>query len=173
VKTLGQSLSENVRSRREDLGLSQTELANKAKISLYSVHRIETGKTTPRASVLKALAGVFGCSVEDLYQVPGAAVDARQEAQNALVLVIAEKQREIESLKSQLAAASVPQDELTQAMNVAFSVAGVLDQLAAMYLLTRDRRFLDLFVEGIRKPGTAPIGEVPIHDLAKVLSLKK
>lgn len=46
--------------------LSQDELAKKLSVSLHSVWRWENGKVEPRASELSQMAGMFGCSVDDL-----------------------------------------------------------------------------------------------------------
>ena len=51
---------------REAAGLTQSELARRAGIRIASVSDIEGGKTDPRQSTLKALAGVLGVSVGDL-----------------------------------------------------------------------------------------------------------
>lgn len=63
------TLGERIRSRREGLGWSQTELARR--ISVYgqkadamSVSRWETGRTTPTLASLANIAGALGVRAE-------------------------------------------------------------------------------------------------------------
>ncbi len=47
---------ENIQKRREELGMSREELAEKAGISSTAIWRIETGKREPLASTLGMIA---------------------------------------------------------------------------------------------------------------------
>jgi transcriptional regulator with XRE-family HTH domain len=47
---------ENIQKRREELGLSREELAQKAKLTYNAIWRIETGQREPLASTLGAIA---------------------------------------------------------------------------------------------------------------------
>lgn len=53
-----------VRERREALALTQSELAEKAGVSLDVVGRLENGPRLPHAGNLRKLAGALGMSVE-------------------------------------------------------------------------------------------------------------
>lgn len=67
---LRRTIGENVRRLRRDKGWTQTELAEKAGIRLVHVNRIETGKSSPSAEVLFALADSLGVGADSLRQVP-------------------------------------------------------------------------------------------------------
>jgi transcriptional regulator with XRE-family HTH domain len=57
-----------VRQRREELGLSQKELAVKAGVSLYVVKRIETAKFyNPLGWKIHAVAKVLGYTIDYLH----------------------------------------------------------------------------------------------------------
>ena len=53
-------LAEAVRSRREELGWSQRQLADRAGMTQPGVARFEAGGTTPTIPVLERLAGALG-----------------------------------------------------------------------------------------------------------------
>jgi molybdate-binding protein/transcriptional regulator with XRE-family HTH domain len=57
-----------LRDQREQAGWSQRDLADRAGLSRAEVSAIETGRLVPSAGVALALAGVFGCAVEDLFR---------------------------------------------------------------------------------------------------------
>ena len=48
--------------------LSQIELAEKLNISQGAVTNWECGKSSPRASLMPALAKALGCTIDDLYR---------------------------------------------------------------------------------------------------------
>lgn len=50
------TLGNKIRSRREELGLNQVELAEKSKLTQASISRIESGIIAPKATTLIALA---------------------------------------------------------------------------------------------------------------------
>ncbi len=69
MKTIGEIVAQNVRRERQRLGLSQSELAEKAKVSLHTVFRLEAGNTNPQKKNLEAIAKALGCKQkEDLFQ---------------------------------------------------------------------------------------------------------
>jgi transcriptional regulator with XRE-family HTH domain len=47
---------ENIQKRREELGMSREDLAQKAKLTYNAIWRIETGQREPLASTLGAIA---------------------------------------------------------------------------------------------------------------------
>ena len=53
-------LAEAVRTRREELGWSQRQLAERASMTQPGVARFEAGGTTPTIPVLERLAGALG-----------------------------------------------------------------------------------------------------------------
>jgi transcriptional regulator with XRE-family HTH domain len=53
-------LGEKVRQLREARGLSQEQLARLSECSIWTIHRIETGKVTPLASTLARIAVALG-----------------------------------------------------------------------------------------------------------------
>ena len=50
------TLGNRIRSRREELGLNQVELAEKSKLTQASISRIESDRIAPKATTLIALA---------------------------------------------------------------------------------------------------------------------
>jgi transcriptional regulator with XRE-family HTH domain len=66
------SLAEYARERREQLGLSQRQLATQLQVSHSSIARIENGTIhEPTPSLLRRLAEAFGVDPEDLYALAG------------------------------------------------------------------------------------------------------
>jgi molybdate-binding protein/DNA-binding XRE family transcriptional regulator len=61
-------LRNHIRRFREERGWSQQELAERAGLSRAGVSAIETGKLVPSTVAALALAKVFGCRVEELFQ---------------------------------------------------------------------------------------------------------
>ena len=59
TKTLGS----RIRNRRQELGLSASELARRAGVTRDTLHTWETDQTEPRANKLQMLAGVLGANV--------------------------------------------------------------------------------------------------------------
>ncbi|HYN37833.1 MAG TPA: helix-turn-helix transcriptional regulator [Rhodospirillales bacterium] len=55
-----------IRSRRERLGLSQQQLADRAGLSRVSIVRYEAARSTPRLDSARAIARVLGTPVDDL-----------------------------------------------------------------------------------------------------------
>jgi molybdate-binding protein/DNA-binding XRE family transcriptional regulator len=64
-------LENDVRAFRERAGWSQDELARKAGVSRAGISAIETGALVPSTGSALALARAFGCTVEDLFRLPG------------------------------------------------------------------------------------------------------
>ncbi len=57
-----------IKQKRQELGLTQIELANKLKYRQSTVSGWERGERTPKLHDLYRLAEVFGCRVADLIQ---------------------------------------------------------------------------------------------------------
>lgn len=53
-------------SARQKIGLTQDEVAKELGIDQSAVSLWETGKTAPRAKILVKLAGLYGCTVDEL-----------------------------------------------------------------------------------------------------------
>lgn len=64
-------LANRVRAERNRAGWAQQELADRAGLSRTEISAIETGRLVPSAAVALALAGAFGCAVEDLFHLSG------------------------------------------------------------------------------------------------------
>ena len=56
----------SIQAHREQLGITQTELARKIGVSQPAVAYWESGARTPNVYILKKMAEIFGCSVDDL-----------------------------------------------------------------------------------------------------------
>ncbi len=53
-------------SERNKAGLSQRDVAEKIGVSDAAVSMWETGKTSPRSSLLPTIARLYGCTIDDL-----------------------------------------------------------------------------------------------------------
>ena len=62
----------DVRRRRECLGLSQAALADRLGVSRQTVNAIETGRYLPSLPLAFELASCFGVRIEDLFTPDGA-----------------------------------------------------------------------------------------------------
>ncbi len=60
-------IGDEVRRRREELGLTGTQLAARAGMAPSAVSQIETGKRSPNSVSVMKLAEALGCEVADLY----------------------------------------------------------------------------------------------------------
>lgn len=60
-----------VREWRERKALSQRDLARLARVSQFSVSKIETGQQKPRPSTVRKLAEALGLTPEELFRGPG------------------------------------------------------------------------------------------------------
>lgn len=58
-----------IKKKREQLGLTQAELAKEMGVDQSAVCLWETGKTLPRAKLLPKLAEILKCSVDDLVKI--------------------------------------------------------------------------------------------------------
>lgn len=63
----------NVKTKREEMGLTQQELADKTNLSLRTIQRVESGATTPKGYTLRALAEVFEVEPSQLVSEPSLA----------------------------------------------------------------------------------------------------
>ena len=59
-------LGKKIRAHRDELGLTQAELADKLGLTYSSVSQWESGRATPRTPILRQLAELFGTTVADL-----------------------------------------------------------------------------------------------------------
>ena len=65
-KAFEMSVGKNVKRYREENGLNQTELAEKVNISQAMIARIENGTKLPSVAILKNIADVLHCSMDEL-----------------------------------------------------------------------------------------------------------
>lgn len=63
-----EAIGENLLRWRKDRGLTQVELAEAADISVPAYRSLEKGRSEPRTSTLRALAGALDVSIKDLLQ---------------------------------------------------------------------------------------------------------
>ena len=59
-------MMKKIQAHRERLGLTQTELAKKLGVSQPAIAYWENGVRTPNVYVLKKMAEIFGCPIDDL-----------------------------------------------------------------------------------------------------------
>jgi molybdate-binding protein/DNA-binding XRE family transcriptional regulator len=64
------ALDNQVRSRRQALGLSQQGLATRCSLTRQAINAIEAGLYVPNTLVALRLARVLGCTVEELFRLP-------------------------------------------------------------------------------------------------------
>lgn len=60
------NLGKKIRAHRDELGLTQAELADKLGLTYSSVSQWESGRATPRTPILRQLAELFDTTVADL-----------------------------------------------------------------------------------------------------------
>ena len=63
---LNQRIGARVRTERESLGWSLTQLAARSGVSRAMVHKVERGDCSPTATLLARLSGAFGLSMSEL-----------------------------------------------------------------------------------------------------------
>lgn len=63
------SCGKQIMQRREMLGYSQRELAEKVGISQKTISRLENGLDEPKVTILVLLAKALECKIEDLVEV--------------------------------------------------------------------------------------------------------
>lgn len=56
-----------IKERREALGLTQAQLADRMGVTTTAVRKWETGRALPSADKLPALADLLNCSIDALY----------------------------------------------------------------------------------------------------------
>lgn len=61
-------MKNNVRELRTEKGWSQADLADRLEVSRQTVNAIETGRYDPSLPLAFALAKLFKCRIEDIFQ---------------------------------------------------------------------------------------------------------
>ncbi len=80
VQRLGTTWGGRIRQRREALGLSQRELAERCDVTQQTISRIEMGAVLPRDVLKIELARQLDCSPRTLFPWPAAASTDRRHA---------------------------------------------------------------------------------------------
>lgn len=62
------NVGENIRIRRESLGMKQAELAENVGISQPMLSQIERGTKNPSIQVGREIAGYLNCSMDELFK---------------------------------------------------------------------------------------------------------
>lgn len=86
MKKFEEILAENITKYRQRAGLTQRELASKAKLHWTTVNRIEKGRQPPRMTNIEAIAVALGCSKEDLFKGPASKQDQSTQTEEMLEL---------------------------------------------------------------------------------------
>jgi transcriptional regulator with XRE-family HTH domain len=68
VRELAQAVGGIIAERRNRLGLSQSELAERVGINQESLSKMENGRISPKFERLQRFADALGCRVEDLFK---------------------------------------------------------------------------------------------------------
>ena len=61
------TFSEKIKTLREQNQLNCKQLAQKANVSIATIHNIEKGRTKPQGAVVKRLSEALGCDFKELY----------------------------------------------------------------------------------------------------------
>lgn len=61
-------MKNNIKIERARKNITQGELAEKVQVSRQTINAIELGKYNPSATLALKLAHVFGCKMEDLFE---------------------------------------------------------------------------------------------------------
>jgi putative transcriptional regulator len=61
-------MKNNLRDMRTEKGWSQADLADRLEVSRQTVNAIETGRYDPSLPLAFALAKLFKCNIEDIFQ---------------------------------------------------------------------------------------------------------
>lgn len=64
-------MKNNIRTLREEMRMSQEELANQLDVSRQTIISIEKGKFNPSLELAFKIAGVFKLKLEDIFQPEG------------------------------------------------------------------------------------------------------
>ena len=67
---MAEALGNRLREKREAVGWTQAELAERIGVSRKTVNTVENGVFIPSTVVALKLAGALGCAVEDLFFLP-------------------------------------------------------------------------------------------------------
>lgn len=66
METLEKQIGARLRQRREDLNLSQGEVASKMNVAVTTVQRLENAETQPRIDTLMAYCKVVGVNLDEI-----------------------------------------------------------------------------------------------------------
>ena len=67
-----------LRDRRGEFGWSQAELARRVDVSRQTINALETGRYDPSLPLAFALADVFRCPIEELFEPDGRVAEDRR-----------------------------------------------------------------------------------------------
>ncbi len=70
---IGHQVGQRIREIRQQAGLTQPELGERAKMAAAEISKIENGRRTPTLETLERLGRALGISVEDLVATPAPA----------------------------------------------------------------------------------------------------
>jgi transcriptional regulator with XRE-family HTH domain len=85
MENIREILARNIREKRQELGITQSELAERADISTNFVAMIETRKKFPAPETLERLAGALGLDVSELFAGPASPENALKNLHNAIL----------------------------------------------------------------------------------------
>lgn len=119
-------IGRNISRRREDLGLSQAQLAKSTGLTIKSISQIENGHSQARRSNLDAIANALGCSRADLYTSAESAAAAQKD--------IDERKLDAKAMREKIAGQRVD-DELAKRLD---AIEGGLNELRSSGSLSHD-----------------------------------
>jgi transcriptional regulator with XRE-family HTH domain len=106
MKRTNEIIAENVARLRESKGLSQTDLAGKAKVSLHTVFRIEHANENVRPNSIRAVAGALGTTLEAL-EVPFETIPSLAIPANAAAASTSGIELTVDEIKAAIAEARI------------------------------------------------------------------
>jgi transcriptional regulator with XRE-family HTH domain len=85
-RIVDQYVGQRIRSRREQIGLSQGELARSLSLSAEDIEQIEKGDLRPEAALLADFASVLGLPVSDFFDGINISIEGADQTSNVLYL---------------------------------------------------------------------------------------
>jgi len=135
MKTIEEILGENIKARREHLGMSREVLAKTAEVSKSTIDRLETGKQWPKIENLISISKALKCSKESLFDM----LDPKKSSVSEAIQQLSELIKELQNGELKADERSLVSD---------YRNAGLLPRVCSRYFLHEDpgwfEKYLDL-----------------------------
>ena len=143
--TIGRRRLEELRRIREEVGLSQTQLARESGVDRATINKIEQGKRSPSIATLESLSRTLGVEIADFFPKAQSPLPLEESAAGALLL------------EKVLDAARHDAKKTAQSVNRAFSSQGIPQTVTGfaedeIRIELRNLGFSDAFFEDLLWP---------------------